>query len=389
VLKGWQEVTRKDKISMAKTRTRDAGIGPRFILHSNSLTERGDGVALFELALALRDRQVPVVVVFFAESSDTSQQRLHEFDQAGLTFKPYESRRHLVDICKEFHATHFLTFSDGTRKGNAYCSQNPDDFRIEGTVHVTWAVFRVWEPHGDFYLYVSRWNLNSNLWNYLVHELRRRSRLHGANVRVSFLEHFLRTQVPESANLLSRLEIPPYARVIGRIGGRREFSDPAARAAVGLMLQSFPTVYFIFVNTDPFIDHPRVRYLNSVTREEVWSFYASCDVLLNGRKMGESFGFGVVEAMRLGKPIVAPHRIRNWRMDGNHILLLRGLGLLYRNHFHLVKILARQLRRPVRGSSLQNRVRHTWPDAGMQKLGKLLGLPELTAPTQLAPETIV
>lgn len=368
-------------MSMAQARKPDERTRPRFVLHSNALSERGDGVALFELALALRERQVPVVVVFFDGSSDTSQQRLHEFDQAGLDVIAYQSRSHLVDICNKFRATHFLTFSDGTRKGNAYCSDSPDDFRIEGTVHVTWAVFRVWEPHGDFYLYVSRSNLTSNLRKYFFHELRRRLRPHEVKVRVSFLEHFLRTKDLGHSNLRSRLAIPPHAKVIGRIGGRGEFSDPAARAAVGLTLQSSPNVYFIFVNTDAFIDHPRVLYLNSITREEVWSFYASCDLLLNGRKMGESFGFGVVEAMRLGKPIVAPHRIRNWRMDGNHIRLLRGLGLLYRNHSHLVKILARQLRKPVRGAALQNRVRHTWPDAGMQKLGKLLGLRELMAPS--------
>jgi YrbI family 3-deoxy-D-manno-octulosonate 8-phosphate phosphatase len=57
----------------------------------------------------------------------------------------------------------------------------------------------------------------------------------------------------------------------------------------------------------------------------------ACDLLLNGRLMGETFGFSIVEPLMLGKPVIAPAIIRNPKMDKNHIEILGSDKYLYDN----------------------------------------------------------
>ena len=345
---------------------------PRFVLHSNSISERGDGVALFELSAGLISAGVEVKVVYWANSDGNSALRVKEFQALGVSVETYESRNDLSEICRDFGCTHFLTFSDGTRAGSAYSRDDPSQFRIPGTFHIVWAVFRVWEPHGDLYLYVSRWNLRENIRRLLFHEIRRK--VFGVRhlPRVSALEHFVEVNEGDGPTFRKSLGIPSGASVIGRIGGQDQFTDQAARAAVREVVGLDPEVYFVFVNTEEFFAHPRVIYVPELSRREVWNFYAACDVILNGRKMGESFGFGIAEALRLGLPVLAPARIRNWGMDRNHIVFLRGLGLLYRSQRHLTRLMVRQLKKPVSARRLSSRAIATHREVGIQRLFKLL-----------------
>jgi glycosyltransferase involved in cell wall biosynthesis len=97
-------------------------------------------------------------------------------------------------------------------------------------------------------------------------------------------------------------------------------------------------------------------YSEALTREEIWDFYAACDVLLNGRRMGESFGFSIAEPLSLGKPVVGPGLIRNVRMDQHHIKLLKVPALLYSGARDLQSILERELRQQTDPDKLKNLV---------------------------------
>lgn len=346
----------------------------KFILHSNSISERGDGVALLELALALTKKAIPVKVVYWGASSLNSSRRLAEFICAGIECIPYNSREDLEVIAREFECTHFLAFSDGSRTGSAYCATEPNNYRIGDCFHITWVVFRLWEPHGDLYLYVSRWNYRANLLKRLGASV---SRLSGksSHTKVSYLDHFLACKESSGDKLRSKLGIPEGAFVIGRIGGKDQFNDPVAQCAIERILERRKDVYFLFANTEEFIEHPRVLFLDELSRPQVWELYSASQLMLNARMMGESFGLGIVEAMQMGKPIIAPHWVRNPRMDKNHIVLLRGLGLLYLSENHLVKLILRQLRNPVKAERLRRRVKHTRPEYGIERLLRLIPIP--------------
>lgn len=347
---------------------------PRFVLHSNSISERGDSVALLELSLALKTVCIDAMVVFWAGSDANSQERIEEFETRGIQCVGYRTRADLELICAKYQCSHFLTFSDGTKRGNAYCRDDPDSYRIGKAYHIVWAVFRAWEPHGDLYLYVSRWNYCSNFGKLLKRFFGGKCR-EKDKTRVSFLEHFLSVTESNGGDAFrERLGIPDGSPIVGRIGGRDQFSDHVAQGAVLRVLEEQPELYFVFVNTLKFTDHPRVLFIDRLSRSEVWDFYSACNVLLNGRLMGESFGFGIVESLRLGKPIVAPHWVRNLGMDKNHIKLLRGLGLLYRNEKHLSRIIRRQIRAPLSPWLLKSRVQHTLPERGLTRLLSLISI---------------
>jgi hypothetical protein len=57
--------------------------------------------------------------------------------------------------------------------------------------------------------------------------------------------------------------------------------------------------------------------------------------------MGESFGYSIVEPLSLGKPVIAPHWIRNPLMDRHHLRVLSGLNLVYFSASHLSRIFNR------------------------------------------------
>jgi hypothetical protein len=212
-------------------------------------------------------------------------------------------------------------------------------------------VFRNRDPHGDAYLYVSDWLLN---WARPRVDIARwfrtllRIDLESKDVLIDSFPHFVEPlqESSDGNDLRARLSIPESAKVLGRIGGFREFSDPAAKRAVKKIINLHSSTYAIFVNTEKFVDHPRIFFLPELTRKDVWSFYAACDVLINGRRMGESFGYSVVEPLTFDKPVIAPHWIRNPIMDKNHVKLLRGHGLLYRSSKHLISIYEKTINHP-------------------------------------------
>lgn len=231
---------------------------------------------------------------------------------------------------------------------------------------MTWAVFRTWEPHGDFYLYVSRWNFVSNFGRFFWLSLNRLFLSAPGLPKIGYAEHFL--DVSQGNGTVFRREhgIPQKAVVVGRIGGYSEFSDPAAREAVSEALNLRSDLWFVFVSTEKFRSHPRVVFIGSLSRDQCWNFYDSVDFLLNGRLMGESFGFGIVEALRLGKPIFAPSPVRNRRMDKNHVRLLRGFGLLYKNKNDLVAKLISDPHLTISSRSLRRRVMTTSSRIGVE-----------------------
>lgn len=345
-----------------------------FLLHSNSLSNRGDSVALMELARALLREGFPVALTFFRDDANNSEPRIVELRNIGVLVQPYGSKSDIERFCEEREVTHFVTFSDGTVRGNRYISEGSPGYRIGNTIHVTWAVFRTWEPHGDFYLYVSRWNFVQNLRRFCWLVLKKRLGMVSGVPKIGYAEHFL--DVGQGDGTLFRAEhgLPPEAVVVGRIGGYDQFSDPVARQAVAEALDLRENLWFLFVSTEKFISHPRVVFVESLSRSQCWDFYDAVDFLLNGRLMGESFGFGVVEALRFGKPIIAPSPSRNRRMDKNHVRYLRGFGLLYRTKRHLVAKLVSGPHLRIPSRSLGRRVATTSSQVGIRNFLKALGV---------------
>ncbi len=184
---------------------------------------------------------------------------------------------------------------------------------------VVHAVFKHRDPHGDVYAYISEW---------LSKEMS------GGNL--PFVPHIV--DLPQvSTNLREELGIPSYARVFGRHGSSNTFDISFVRELVAEFADHDPGTYFLFMNTSEFCG-PRKNIIHlpaTVDLEYKCKFINSCDVMLHGRAMGETFGLAVAEFAFLGKPVIT------WSgsLERCHIELLGKDAILYHTPDDLIEIL--------------------------------------------------
>ena len=148
---------------------------------------------------------------------------------------------------------------------------------------------------------------------------------------------------------------PDSFTVYGRHGGRESFDVPFVWKAIRRALDARDDIAFVFLGTDPVVEHERVTYQPPTdSRTEVSAFIRGCDAMLHARSRGETFGAAVAEFSSLGKPVVtwsdSPER--------EHIRTLGDRAILYANEEELVQILTGRkcLQSRPRGGT---RIRHT------------------------------
>lgn len=316
----------------------------KFLLHSNNFSERGGSVTLLAIGRLIKEKfGHECAIAIPADAEYVSEERLSDALQRGFELFRYQNKSELDAFAKSRGITHSYVFSAGKKTDLAYYDESdPESFRIADTRHITHVVFRNFDPHGEVYAYVSDWLMTWArcrifIWkiiNFLSFSRRQCQTL------VTSFPHFIEAWPTNTSKQPLKWEIgvPGDAHVIGRIGGFSEFDDLVARKGVGLILDTWEDCYAIFVNTPRFLDHPRAFFLDKLSRADVKRFYDACDILINGRRMGESFGYSIAEPLSLGKPVIAPNLIRNLLMDKNHVRLLKGKGLLYSSAKGILRI---------------------------------------------------
>jgi hypothetical protein len=150
------------------------------------------------------------------------------------------------------------------------------------------------------------------------------------------------TRLPTVNTLRSQLNIPDDATVFGRYGDIDCFDVVAAHEAIQLVLDNNPNIFFVFMNTRQYFDHPNVKYVdNSFSASVKAAVVSSCDAMLHATLKGESFGLAIAEFTSLGKTIIT------WKPDGYHRYsgrqyhhtLLKENALYYSNTDELYQIL--------------------------------------------------
>jgi hypothetical protein len=169
--------------------------------------------------------------------------------------------------------------------------------------------------HGASYAYISPW-LSKNC----------------SLDTIPSVSHIVEMPTP-NGDLRAELGIPKDALVIGSYGGRRSFDIPCAIAAVKQSLERDSGIRFLFMNFEPFLQHPRAHFLPGVsdlTRKA--QFIASCDAMLHARLQGESFGLAVGEFSVLNKPVMA----YRYSKHTHHLSMLGNRALIYEDTESLV-----------------------------------------------------
>lgn len=174
------------------------------------------------------------------------------------------------------------------------------------------------EPHGDVYSYGSYW-LSKACSN-------------GQHPAVPYMVYL----PDESSDMREELGIPKDAIVYGRHGGVDTFDMPWAYQVIAEVLNRNENVYFIFLNTTKFIDHPRVIHLDTIVDYRGKTrFINTCDAMLHVRYIGESFGLACGEFSIRNKPVITWANSK----ERNHIEILGSKGIYYQTPNDLFNIL--------------------------------------------------
>lgn len=280
----------------------------KVLMHSNSITERGTTSALVDYATGLREFGLNPVISW-DEKHVTNNPGFVRLIRESFQTAPYVDFDEMTQQSSRFDAAYFI-------KGGEYDGRILD---IEkNLIHV---VFQNYDPHGSDYFYVSKW---------LSEYVAQKFKVSMEHRPLPYLPHIV--DLPEQKKSIRREYGIPSSALLGiRIGGYDTFDIKFVHRVVKFLLQTNKQLYFIFVNTREFVQHPRAIFVEAIIDKQTKSDYLqSADFFLHARGGGESFGIAIVEAMSLGVPVLA------WRggEDLNHIELL-GNHSLYNNAIDL------------------------------------------------------
>lgn len=181
---------------------------------------------------------------------------------------------------------------------------------IPDTKAIVHAVFQHKDPHGHAYAYVSEWLANK------------------MDMPGAFVPHIVDMPSPQKS-YRNKLNISEDKIVIGRHGGYDEFNLPFVYQAIYNVLQVRDDIVFVFMNTRPFgPPHKNIIFIDKTYNMQHKSDYINtCDYMLHGRQLGESFGLAISEFTFHNKPVIC------WTggTDQNHRFLLKDKGLWYTN----------------------------------------------------------
>lgn len=140
------------------------------------------------------------------------------------------------------------------------------------------------DPHGTVYATISPWM--------------------GERFSLPFVPHIVEVS-QTTRSFRDELELSEDDVVFGRYGGLDSFDIPWVWAGIEATLALYPNTYFIFMNTNKVLEHPRVKYMNATVDPILKKmFINTCDAMIHARSRGETFGIAVGEFAIAGKPII-------------------------------------------------------------------------------------
>jgi hypothetical protein len=292
-------------------------------MHADQLSERGTTTAILEYSRFLKTRGIECSIAFDKKHSSNNLKTISEVSKEFETIG-YKNFRDIRSSEKKFDLGYFIKAGVNDRK------------MFKTTPSIIHSVFQEYEPHGDLYLYVSKW---------LAETMRSReifgkhAGIHNCRTKNCFeFEYLAHTvELPKALkNLRISLEIPSNSLVGIRYGGKDTFDIPWAQQAVADLIKSNEDIYFVFTNTQKFLDHNRAFFLDSVySAQDKADFLATGDFFLHARKQGESFGLSILEAAIAKIPVLT----YSGGLDLNHLNLVPR-ALVYSDYESLMKIIS-------------------------------------------------
>jgi hypothetical protein len=274
--------------------------------HSNELNIRGTNVAMYDYAVYNENILGNKSYIISNANSDLSA--LDKFKDRFEVFL-YNKFEDSYTFANQKNIEYVYYVKAGDRDGR----------EIPGTKSLIHAVFQHRDEHGDAYAYISEW---------LAKQM---------NMPDSYIPYIV--DMPNARkNYRAKLGIPSDAIIIGRHGGYTEFNLPFVYNAIYNTLSVRDDIYFLFMNTQAFgYNHKNIIHIQGTyDMQHKSDFINTCDYMIHGRDMGESFGLAISEFLYHDKPVIS------WKdgNDKNHIEMMSDKGIWYNNESDLTSLLS-------------------------------------------------
>ena len=275
-------------------------------IHVEQLDHRGCGTVTYDYSAGLRDCLGYEPIIMSSRPKSTCPVEKYSEFKTIL----YENESEIQSIIeKEKIDVFYFAKAGGLNEGIT-----PTNCKT--AIH---CIFSMTEPHGDVYAGVSQWL--ANRFN-----------------QPKWVPHIINLPKTED-NLKAELGIPSDAFVIGRLGGYKQFDIPFARQALMMAIEKRSDMWAVFLNTEQFIDHPRVKFLSfNPSNLYKTKFINTCDAMLHARSDGETFGLAVGEFSSRNKPVFTFDAPYGW-YNRAHIDMLGEKAILYKNGEELISYL--------------------------------------------------
>ncbi len=280
----------------------------KIALHDNILSIRGTTVALYDYAYYLKYLYGYECIIIYNKNYKENDEgvklkMLKEFNVFG-----YFDKSEIDKILIDEKCDYFFTIKGGKYDGviSTVC---------KNLIMAVSANISRSDIHGDKYFVCSPWL----------------SKITG----IDYVPHMI--NLPDvDGDLRSELSIPTDSIVFGRNGGYDTFDIEFAKDVIRDILSLKNNYYFLFQNTEKFIEHERCIFLDSnADLNFKVKFINTCDAHLHARKLGESFGLTCGEFSIKNKPVIT----WNGSIERNHIDTLEEKALLYNNYEDLMSVL--------------------------------------------------
>jgi hypothetical protein len=277
--------------------------------YDNGLSERGTTTALYSYAHYAEQYFDCQSIIFYNKNHYSNI--LEVIDRFNKRFTVYaiSDFEEIDKLILKNNIKYFYNICGGKKNSTTL---------VKNCKNLIHAVFNI-EPFGDKYATISQYLSNKSI----IYK------------NINYIPHMV--DLPShSDNMRKELNLPINSYIIGRYGGFEQFDIQYVHQAIKTILENENSeIYFVFVNTKVFYNHPRIIYLEKMIDPYLKTKYINtCDCMLHARSDGETFGLAIAEFSTLNKPVIAM-KIG----DLSHVHLLGEKAIWYNDPMHLYQIL--------------------------------------------------
>jgi len=274
----------------------------KIAFHDNCLCVRGTTTCIYNFAYWGRKLLNLDPIIMYNQTLPTNDKEGYEKCAKEFEVIGYSDKSEIDKILNKNKCEYFFM-----KKGGA-----PDGIISKECKNLVNACSSGWTPewtHGDVYAMGSEWL--SKITGYTIPYV--------SDVVI----------LPDiNDDMRDELGIPKNALVFGRNGGYETFDIQWVKECIVKSLDQRNDIWFLFQNTEKFINHERVIHLSKSSCETTKvKFINSCDTMIHARMGGESFGVSCAEFSLRNKPVIT---FTN-SLETSHIDLLGDKGIYYSN----------------------------------------------------------